>query len=77
MTLFSDVVKGKNVMTPDVIRYVHTPHLVIELSTGRGLDGDDLYGVTVVNKDTKQRELELDDVFHSREFAEAYIAGLK
>lgn len=64
-------------MTPNFVRYVNTPNYVVELSQGRGLRGNDLFGVTIVNKNTGERELELDQMFYSREFAEAYIADLR
>lgn len=74
---FKSVITGQNVITPEVIRYIETRDHIIELSTGTGFNGDQLFGVTVINKHNKERVLDKDDVFYSREFAEAYIAGIK
>lgn len=75
--LFRSVIKGRNIMTPQFVRYAETLNYIIELSTGTGFEGEPIYGVTVVNKHTGQHEFELSDMFYSREFAEAYIADLK
>lgn len=46
---FRIVYKGdKNFMTPDFIGYRESGDLKIELSSGRGMDGDPIFGVTVV-----------------------------
>jgi len=45
--MFCSVVKGVNLMTPDVEEYGQVGRYIYELSTGRAFDGI-LYGVTVV-----------------------------
>jgi hypothetical protein len=75
--IFRKAIKGKNLMTPDVIRYINTDKYIVELSQGTGFGGEDIFGVTVLNKRTNGAELELDQMFYSREFAEAYIADLR
>lgn len=78
---FKSVVKGKNFMTPDVIRYGETRSHFFELSEGTDLEGQPIYGVTVVDWAThpadRKHNTKLSQVFHSREFAEAYIADLR
>ncbi len=47
--IFEDVYKGStNLMTPDVIGYGKKGRFIYELSEGRGIMGDNLYGVTVL-----------------------------
>jgi|HubBroStandDraft_5_1064220.scaffolds.fasta_scaffold357586_2 hypothetical protein len=78
---FRSIVKGKNVMTPAVLRYGETPTKVFELSEGTGFEGEPIFGLTVIDWGTdpadRKRNDELSDCFSSREFAEAVIAGLK
>lgn len=76
--LFKQAVKGKNVMTPDVIRYGQTGKHVFELSEGTGFDGQPIYGVTVVNIEGEPKhDTNKSEMFYSREFAEAYIGDLR
>jgi hypothetical protein len=63
-TLFKRVYKYPNFMTPHVIVIDWAPNnkgLVYELSQGTGIDGEDIYGVTVVeikgNSAEARREL--------------------
>ncbi len=51
---FKEVVKGKNIMTPNIISYEEFGDYVVELSKGIGMNGEDLYGVTVVNVENKE-----------------------
>ena len=48
---YREYFKGKNFMTPNVIRYGETDNFYYELSKGQGISGGDIYGVTVITKD--------------------------
>lgn len=39
---------GRNFMTPDVEGYAEGNGLYVEVSSGRGIDNDPIYGVTVL-----------------------------
>lgn len=74
---FTKFVKGKNFMTPDFIEYGRTGIFVYEITKGRGLDGNDIYGVTVVETD-KCKRTELGKCVDSLEEAREYATtGLK
>lgn len=75
-TEFSAVVKGKNFMTPHVVGFWASGDYVIELSKGNSFGGGRIYGVTVVNRETKERELELDQSFNSLAQAKAYMRSI-
>lgn len=67
--------KGRNFMTPDVIRYGEiNEHAVYELSSGTGIFSADLFGVTV--KGTGD-DFGLSKCFETREEAEVYIKELQ
>jgi hypothetical protein len=78
---FKSVLKNPNFMTPDVIRYGETPSHIFELSEGTDLKGQPIYGVTVIDwaihPSDRKHNIELSEMFYSREFAEAYIADLR
>lgn len=73
--IFTTIIKYKNLMTPDVIGYYETDNMVIELSSGRGITGETMYGVTVI-KDGKHSK-DLCCAFYSKEKAIDYIEKLK
>lgn len=79
--MFRSVVKGSNFMTPDVLRYGFTGKYVYELSEGRGMDNQPIFGLTVVDwavrPSERKHNRELSQLFYSREFAEAVAADLK
>ena len=70
-----------NIMTPTVLRTAMVgDQLAYELSEGRGIDDERIFGVTVVEvlSSTKtQRRSDLSDVFFSHASAERYIASLE
>jgi hypothetical protein len=73
---FEEVVKGKNFMTPDVVRFGQQGDYVYELSKGEFL-GDEIYGVTVVDLRTKSKRDDLSSSFQSYEQANDYINDLE
>lgn len=75
-TEFRTVIKGKNFMTPHIVGFWAQGDYVIELSRGNSFDGGKMYGVTVVNRVTQERELDLDQSFNSLGQAKAYMKGL-
>ena len=72
---------NKNFMTPNKIKVGKlNSNVVFELSSGRGLSGGMIYGVTIVsvNKSGKtQPQYNLSKSFPSKNEAEAYINRLK
>ena len=70
-----------NMVTPNVLRTAMAgEHLAYELAEGRGIDGERILGVTVVEvvSNTKtQRRPDLSDVFFSHASAEKHIAALR
>ena len=70
---FRKVVKGVNIITPDILDYCQGNNYIIELSAGEFL-GDRLWGVTVVKDGRHDRELS--EVFRSEEEALEYIREL-
>ena len=79
--------KGKNFMTPKILRYGQAGNVLYELSYGTGIYGDsDLYGVTVLEKQDgkwvsshaahENFDDVLSQVFYSREEAETHIKTL-
>ena len=71
---------SSNMMTPHVIRTAMAgERLAYELSRGRGISGETILGVTVVeelSEEKTQRRPDLSDVFFSRASAEKHIAAL-
>lgn len=73
--LFQEYVSGENWFTSKVERYGHEGRFVYELSSGKDITGDVMYGVTVVEigrgrRSDKSRGL------HSLKEAEEYIKTL-
>lgn len=69
-----------NLLTPHVIGYYVKGGLAIELSSGEGIDGKTIYGVTVLsssNPDDDDLRKNLSGCFPSREKADAHIAQIK
>ena len=71
----SEFFSGRNFMTPSVIEYgwVKPNKLAYELSTGKGITGKTLFGVTVNNKN---EESDMNELYYSKEEAENYIRKL-
>jgi len=76
--IFERVVKGMNFMTPSLIRHGRQGDLVYELSTGPGIiQGTKIYGVTVVDARTREKDHDLSDCFRTQEAAEKHISTLR
>lgn len=73
---FKKVVKGENFMTPDVEEYYITGDYTVELSSGAGMDGEKIYGVTVVDTEENQHVHNLSRCLPSKKEALAYIEKL-
>lgn len=46
---FREVYKRQNFLTPNVLGYVSKGNLIIEVSTGTGMSGKIMYGITVID----------------------------
>lgn len=71
--------RGTNFMTPDFLRQGRIGKgLHYELSSGRGIEGQPIFGVTIVQekKHTAKRRDDLSDVFESRAEAEQHIQSI-
>lgn len=71
--LFQARLKGKNLMTPDVIRYGVSGPYAYELSEGEGFSREPIYGVTVLLRGSGERRNDLSKCVYSLAGAEAYI----
>ena len=72
---FHDTYKGQpNPMTPTLVRYGWRHKYLYELSSGRGLNDEAIYGVTVLTKDALTTDL--GKCFSSIDDAESYITNL-
>lgn len=67
--------KGKNFMTPDILDYGRTKSYFWELSTGRGMTNQPIFGVTVITHTGEQTNLS--NCFHSLESAKSHIESLE
>ena len=67
---------GANFVTPDILRYHDAGNWGIELSTGNIL-GDRVWGVSVINLETKKGVSDASKMLHSLEEAEAHISKIK
>lgn len=69
--------KSRNIMTPNVIRYGKiSKNIAYELSSGRGIVNEQIYGVSVVEIDENGetiRRTDLSKMFYSLEESEDYI----
>ena len=73
---FRRVLPNKNFMTPNVIEYITVRDYEVELSSGNGIGGTPIFGVTVVNRVTLERCLDLDNSFDNIKTAKLYINEL-
>lgn len=64
-----------NFMTPDVIRFGQKRDKLYELSTGKGIGGTPIWGVTVISVYGHKLH-DLSECFSTRLDAERYIQGL-
>lgn len=74
--IFRKAVKGKNIITPEVIAYEVAGDYVVELSVGEAMGSGKMYGVTVVTIKTGERAIERDKCFYDRKEARTYINEL-
>ena len=71
---FQAVVRGANIMTPELVGYAKIPNGVVEISTGTKFLGLELYGITVVQDNRKADSL--CKCCNSMEEVNAYIQEL-
>ncbi len=80
-TGFADQAPSVNIMTRDFLALERLADGgVAELTGGRGIENQPIFGVTVVQQtgdDAAVRRRDLSDMFQSRRQAEAHIASLK
>jgi len=74
MSELSELFEGANLITPEILGYYGTKEFAIELSTGIGIFGDRIFGVTVV--DGGEDTCELNRCLHSKTEAVDYINEL-
>jgi len=74
MSELSELFEGANLMTPEILGYYGTKEFAIELSTGTGIFGDRIFGVTV--KVNGESDYELNRCLHSKTEAINYINKL-
>lgn len=55
--MFTEVVKGQNIMTPNFVCYQALPRGVAEITYGTGFHNEPIYGVTVVMHGKNQYKL--------------------
>ena len=78
---FTQVYKGQgNFMTPNLQEYRKKDNLIIEISSGKGIWNDIIWGVTVLKVDNHNKNPEKTDLnrggFTSMREVDAYIEGL-
>jgi hypothetical protein len=78
----SDVIavlqSNRNIMTPNIVRFYEKSDKVVELTSGRGIDNEPIFGVTVRTREggvwgDHENESKL---FWDKRKAEAYAEGL-
>lgn len=74
--IFRSIVKGKNIITPEIVRYGQQGDFVYELSRGEFLS-DEIYGVTVVDLRDKSHRDDLSKSFSNYKEANDYINDLE
>jgi hypothetical protein len=69
---------GRNFLTPDFISLGFAPsgEYVVELSSGMGINGQPMYGVTVVTVHPAEKSFEMSKVFFSLAEAREYVSSL-
>ena len=70
-TMFRRAVSGRNIMTPNWLDFFPLFDGCAELSTGRGIEGEKIYGVTVVRQN--KHHVDEGECFFSRREAEECI----
>jgi hypothetical protein len=77
MTDYRDIFKGRNIMTPTFITWGKKGNVYYELTEGRGLTNNPIFGVTVRDSKGNRLEPDLSKLFHSLTSANEYIETLK
>ena len=73
--VFKKVYNGqKNFMTPNIVKYFQTKYHAIEISQGRGISNQNIYGVSVIDLDTLERCQHSGNLYQSLTSA-LYAAG--
>lgn len=71
---FNRCVKGKNIMTPKQIGFFETKSYIIELSKGENFKGDDIFGVSFLDKNTDKLDHDgISKMLNSKKEAIEYI----
>ena len=71
------VFQGVNFMTNHILGYRQIkPGLWAELSTGRGIQGEKIFGVTVRKSGGERTDPDLSKLFWSRSAADEYVEAL-
>ncbi len=75
--IFQETFKGKNMMTPDIIKFGESGGFIFELSEGTGFNREPIFGVTVLELtegEAPKRRSDLSQMFHNlteaKDFAE-------
>ena len=67
-----------NPFTPTVLSYTQNDKYLFELSKGNAMMSDDeVFGVTVIEKENKEHRHDLSELFFSQKEAQKYIKNLK
>lgn len=74
--LFDKHIKGKNIMTPEILRYGVSGNYAYELSEGTDFKREPIFGVTVLTRRFGEHRNELCKMFYSFEEAEDWIQQL-
>ncbi len=62
-----------NIMTPHPVTYWTTDSLLVELATGRGIGNEPIWGVTVVDRHTKELDTNRSRLFHDVDEAKRHV----
>ncbi len=74
--LFDEHMKGKNILTPDVLGYGVSSGFAYEFSAGTDFERKPMYGVTVLELDTGKHRHDLSKCFASKEAAAEHVEQL-
>lgn len=74
--LFDDHIKGKNIMTPNIIGYGVHRDFAYELSSGEGINREPIFGVTILERKSGYHRHDLSKMFYSLEEARNYLKAL-
>ena len=74
---FETTLKGKNIMTPEIIEYGIRGEHIYELSSGRGFGDRVIYGITVIELATKKHDKYLSGMYDSMDKVDLALSLLK